>query len=290
MSYYYGNRGGGLPIRWIIGAIIALIGVIAYFTHTSINPVTGEKQHVSLTPDQETALGEQSAPTMAAQMGGEMPEDDPQTREVQAIGNRVWKRSDAAKSPYAFHYHLLRDRQTINAFALPGGEVFITKGLLDRLKTEGELAGVLGHESGHVVERHVAQQMAKGQLGRMLVTATGIAASGNQHGYSEAMVAALVNQMTQLHFSREDESQADQRGLDYMTQAGYDPRAMLHVMEVLQQVTNEQGGRPPQMLQTHPYPEARMQQINAWLKEHFPNGVTNLADPPLPWVGAAGLI
>lgn len=286
MSYYYGNRGGGLPIRWIIGAIIAIFGLITYLSHTSVNPVTGEKQHVSLSADQETALGEQSAPAMAAQMGGEMPPDDPQTQEVQEIGNRVWKRSDAAKSPYQFHYHLLRDRQTINAFALPGGEVFITKGLLDRMKTEGELAGVLGHESGHVVERHVAQQMAKGQLGNILVTATGVAASGNQHGFSETMVAEMVNKMTQLRFSREDESQADMRGLQYMTQAGYDPRAMLHVMEILQQVTNEQGGRPPQILQTHPYPEARTQQINAWLKQHFPDGVPNyLADPPLPWVG-----
>ena len=286
MSNYYGNR-GGLPIRWIIGAIIAIGGLIAYFTHTSVNPVTGEKQHVSLTPDQETALGGQSAPSMAAQMGGEMPPDDPQTQEVHSIGDRIWHRSDAAKSPYQFHYHLLRDRQTINAFALPGGEVFITKGLLDRMKTEGELAGVLGHESGHVVERHVAQQMAKGQLGSILVTATGVAASGNQHGFSQTAIAEMVNKMTQLRFSREDESQADMRGLQYMTQAGYDPRAMLHVMEILQKVTNEQGGRPPQILQTHPYPEARTQQINAWLQQNFANGVPgNLADPPLPW--AAG--
>jgi predicted Zn-dependent protease len=286
MSYYYGNRGGGLPVRWIIGAIIALFGLITYLSHTSINPVTGEKQRVSLTPDQETALGEQAAPTMAAQMGGEMPPDSPQTQEVQEIGNRIWRRSDAGKSPYSFHYHLLRDRQTINAFALPGGEVFITKGLLDRMKTEGELSGVLGHESGHVVERHVAQQMAKGQLGNILVTATGVAASGNRHGFSETMVAEMVNKMTQLRFSREDETQADMRGLQYMTQAGYDPRAMLHVMDILQQVTNEQGGRPPQILQTHPYPEARMQQIKAWLKQNFPQGVPDhLADPPLPWVG-----
>lgn len=285
MSYYYGNRSGGLPIRWIIGAAIALIGVIAYWTSTQVNPVTHENQHVSLSPAQETALGEQSAPTMAAQMGGEMPADNPRTQEVQAIGDRVWRRSDAAKSPYMFHYHLLRDRKTINAFALPGGEVFITEGLLDRLKTEGELAGVLGHETGHVVERHVAQQMAKGQLGNMLVTATGVAASGNRHGFSETMTAELVNKMTQLHYSREDESQADLCGLRYMTQAGYDPRAMLHVMQVLQQVTNEQGGRPPQMLQTHPYPEQRMQQIQAWIQKTFPNGVPgNLADPPLPWV------
>jgi predicted Zn-dependent protease len=287
MSNYYGNRGGGwgIPMQWIIGAIIAVIGFVVYFSHTSVNPTTGEKQRVNLTTDQEIALGEQSTPQMAAQMGGEVSPNDPQAQEVQYIGNRIWKRSDAAKSPYPYHYHLLRDPRTVNAFALPGGEVFITKGLLDRLTTEGELAGVLGHETGHVVERHVAQQMAQSELGKYLVTGAGVAASGNRHGYAEAAAAALVNHMAQLHFSRQDESQADQRGLQFMTQAGYDPRAMLKVMEVLLQVTKEQGGRQPQILVTHPYPEERMKQINQWISNTFPNGVpSNLSDPPLPWV------
>lgn len=287
MSYYYGNqgRGWGIPLQWIIGILIAAFGLFAYFTHTSVNPTTGESQHVDLTADQEIALGMQSAPEMAAQMGGEVPPNDPQAREVQYIGQRVWQQSDAAKSPYPFHYHLLADTNTINAFALPGGQVFITKGLLDRLTTEGELAGVLGHESGHVVERHVAQQMAQRHLGQYLVTGAGVAASANRHPFADTAVAALVNQMTQLHFSRQDETQADLRGLQYMSQAGYDPRAMLHVMEVLEQVTREQGGREPEMLVTHPYPEHRMQDINAWLKQYYPNGVpSTLVDPPLPWV------
>jgi len=286
MTYYYGgqNRGMGIPIQWIIGIVIAIGGFIAYFSHTSVNPTTGEKQRVSLTSDQEIALGMQAAPQMIEEMGGEIPPSDPQAREVQYIGNRVWRNSDAARSPYTYQYHLLADPKTVNAFALPGGQIFITKGLLDRLTTEGEVAGVLGHETGHVVERHVAQQMAKGSLGQSLVTAVGVASSGNQHGISQTMIAQMVNKMTQLRFSREDESQADQKGLEFMSQAGYDPTAMLHVMEVLKKVTDEQGGRPPEMLQTHPYPESRMEQIKAWLKEKFPNGVSGLADPPLPWV------
>jgi len=282
MTYYGGqNRRMGIPIQWIIGIVIAIGGFIAYFSHTTVNPTTGEKQRVSLTADQEIALGMESAPQMAQEMGGEVPPSDPQAKEVQYVGNRVWKRSEAAKSPYPFHYHLLADRKTVNAFALPGGEVFITKGLLDRLTTEGELAGVLGHESGHVVERHVAQQMAQSDLGKYLVTAVGVASSADRHGMSQTMIASVVNRMAQLHFSRGDESQADEKGLEYMTQAGYDPHAMLKVMEVLQQVTKDQGGRPPQMLQTHPYPEARMQQINQWLQQRPSAGG---ADPPLPWV------
>jgi len=284
MTYYQPNRGSGFPLQWLIALVIAVGAIIVYFNKTSINPTTGEKQRVSLTPDQETALGMQSAPQMISQMGGELPDSDPATREVQSVGNRVWKRSDAARSPYPYHYHLLADRKTINAFALPGGEVFITKGLLDRLTTEGELAGVLGHETGHVVERHVAQQMAQSDLGRYLVTAVGVGASNSNHPYADTVVASTINQMTQLHFSRHDESQADECGLRFMTQAGYDPHAMLKVMEVLQQVTNEQGGRPPEMLQTHPYPEQRMADINAWLAQNDPNNqYGKMADPPLPW-------
>lgn len=288
MSYYYGNQGSGgwgIPMQWILGAIIAVVGFVIYFNHTSVNPTTGEAQHVNLTPDQEIALGEQSTPEMAAQMGGEVSPDDPQAQEVQYVGNRVWKRSDAAKSPYPFHYHLLQDPRTVNAFALPGGEVFITKGLLDRLKTESELAGVLGHETGHVVERHVAQQMESGNLGQRLVTAVGVASSNSQHPYADTAVAAMINKMTQLHFSRHDESQADECGLRYMSQAGYDPHAMLKVMEVLQQVTNEQGGREPQILLTHPYPEQRMEEINSWIERNDPDNTkfSKLADPPLPW-------
>lgn len=287
MSYYYGSQQGGwgIPFQWILGAIIAVIGLVVYFNHTSINPTTGEKQHVNLTPQQEVALGLQAEGEIAAKMGGEVPSSDPQAREVEYVGERVWRHSQARQSPYPFHYHLLRDTQTVNAFALPGGEVFITKGLLDRLTTEGELAGVLGHESGHVVERHVAQQMAKSELGKFLVSGAAVASSANRHPFSDTAIAAVINHMAQLHFSRHDESQADEKGLEYMTEAGYDPRAMLHVMQVLQQVTDEQGGRPPQILQTHPYPEARMRQINQWIQQHYPDGIpSNLAEPPLPWV------
>src|SRR5579864_7553526 len=115
MTYYYNSPrpSWGIPLQWIIGAIIAVAGLVMYFVHTTVNPTTGEKQHVNLTPDQEIALGVQAAPQTAAQMGGEIPPSDPQARQVQYIRNRIWKRSDAARSPYPFHYHLLADRRTV---------------------------------------------------------------------------------------------------------------------------------------------------------------------------------
>src|SRR5437588_3870545 len=177
---YYGNNNGGFNLRWIIAIAIALFGVIGYYTKTSKNPVTGEVQHVALNPQQEMALGLQSAPRMAAQMGGAVPASDPMAQVVAAVGQRVLHNSDAARGPYTqnFHYFLLADDHTINAFALPGGQVFITRALLARLQNEAQLAGVLGHETGHVIGRHSSQQLAKSQLGQALVRAYATDRSG----------------------------------------------------------------------------------------------------------------
>lgn len=264
-GYGYGG-GSGVNLRLIIGIVVILFGVISYYGHESVNPTTGERQHVSMTPQDETALGLQSAPQMAAQMGGDVPMSDPRAQEVTQIGRKIVRRSEAAKSPYQFQYHLLGDTRTINAFALPGGQIFITLGLYQKLGDEAELAAVLGHETGHVVERHVAQQIEKSRLGQSIVLGTGIAASGNRNGFATWAMADLANEMIQLRFSRQDESQADQRGLEFMTDAGYDPRAMIDVMNILKQAGA--GGNTPEFLQTHPDPGNRVQAIESWMQDH----------------------
>ena len=263
----------GFGVRVIGGIVIALIGFALYMSQTQINPVTGEKQHIAISTDQEIRLGIESAPEMAREMGGEVPSTDPRTAEVQRIGALIVTHTDAAASPWKFKFHLLADTVTINAFALPGGQVFITLGLLNKLQTEAQLAGVLSHEMGHVLERHAAQQMAKSQLGQMFVVAAGTAASdsNNSGGFTDAtMVAAVVNHMFQLRYSRHDESEADQWGLKLMMQSGFDPRAMVEVMEILK----ASGGNEhaPEIFQTHPNPDLRIQQIKAYLAEHPPKG------------------
>jgi len=277
----YGDQGyseqgrGGFPIRWLIALVIAAIGVFSYWNHTEINPVTKERQHIGMSVDQEKALGLQAAPQMADKMGGALdPNSDPRARLVLDVGRQIVARSDASRSPYAdnFHFYLLRDPKTINAFALPGGQIFITEALFDKLEDEAQLAGVLGHETGHVIERHSAQQMAKGQLGTMIATAVGVGATDERgRGQGTAMAAAMANQMLQLHYGRGDESQADEFGLKYMAQAGYDPRAMLAVMKILKEAS--QGERQPEFLSTHPLPETRLKEIEAKIKESYPNGI-----------------
>lgn len=257
--------------RLIVGLIIAAVAWMMYMNQVEVNPVTGEKQHVSISPKQEVRLGLESAPQMSREMGGEMPDGDSRTQEVKKMGAFLLAKSDAKNSPWQFQFHLLADPDTVNAFALPGGQVFITRGLYDRIETEAELAGVLGHEMGHVIERHTAQQMAKSQLGKLLVVAVGAATSdnGSQGSYSPLVIANMVNQMIQLRYSRGDESQADIWGLKIMQQAGFDPNAMISVMEVLKSVGGG-GGNVPQIYQTHPNPDQRMQDIKAYLKEHPP--------------------
>ena len=277
----YGDNsgyGGGrrFPLGRLIGAlVIALIGVVVYMSQSQVNPVTGKKQHVAMSPDQEMALGLQAAPQMAAKMGGDVsPREDPRAALVDEVGRRLVRTSEAAKSPYAenFHFHLLRDPRTVNAFALPGGQIFITEGLLDKMDNEAQLAGVLGHEIGHVINRHAAQQMAKGQLGQILTVAVGVGASGNDdRGRNAQLAAAMVNQMTQLRFSRSDESESDHVGLKYMAEAGYDPSAMLDVMKILKKASGDRN--PPEFLATHPLPETRLEEIRAELKEMYPDGI-----------------
>jgi predicted Zn-dependent protease len=272
------RHGGGRGLRLIIAAIIAIIGLVTYFMRTETNPVTGEKQRIALSVDQEKALGLEAAPEMARQMGGAVdPRSDPGAAKVEQIGKAIVEKSDARKSPYVgnFNFHLLDDARTVNAFALPGGQIFITRALYERLQNEAQLAGVLGHEIGHVIHRHAAEHMAKGQLGQALVTAVGVGASDEGgRGRTAALAAMMVNQMLQLKYSRNDELESDHYGLRYMSQAGYTPAAMLDVMRILKEAAGSRGGSD--IFATHPDPDARIERIQAYLKENPPTNETTM--------------
>ena len=258
---------GGSKIRIIIALVIAGFSLISYFSSTTHNPVTGEKQHIGMTEDEEIALGLQSAPEMAKQFGGISRNADASTLVAQ-VGNEVVQQSVAKTSKYQFNFHLLADRQTVNAFALPGGQIFITEALLGRLKTRGQLAGVLGHEVGHVLARHSAEHVAKQKLTSGLTTAAVIGVDPSGGGAQMAqMVAGLIN----MKYGRADELESDKLGLRLMSEAGYDPRALIGVMEILAHASG--GSRQPEFSSSHPSPENRVQKIEEGLSELFPNGV-----------------
>jgi len=236
------------------------------------NPITGRAQHIATTPGQEVALGLQAAPEIAAQFGGEDP--DPKAQQlVDKVGSDIVANSVAKQTDWNWDFHALADGNTVNAFALPGGQVFVTHGLLKNLSSQGELAGVLGHEIGHVLARHSAEQMSKARLVQGLGAAGAMATTDpNDPGtYRNAQVAQMVTQLVNLKFSRQDELEADQLGVRLMSEAGYDPRSMIKVMEVLKRVGGSSGGSD--FFQTHPNPDNRIPKIKAAIQKAYPQGV-----------------
>ncbi len=263
--------------RLFIAVLIAAVGGAYYWCNTQVNPVTGEKQHVALSPSDEVALGLQSAPQMAREFGGLYP--DREAREyVRRIGQKVAAGSDARTSPYPFDFHLLADPRTVNAFALPGGQVFLTAGLFARLGSEAQLAGVLGHEIGHVVHRHSSEHLAKQRFTEVLVGAAAVAGSDDATGGRQtAAIAELVGDMANLRFSRNDELEADGFGVAALGKTGYDPRELAAVMEVLAKASG--GSSQPEFLSTHPDPGNRRERIEAEIARLYPGGVpTSLTD------------
>jgi beta-barrel assembly-enhancing protease len=244
-----------LPIRLIIMlGFIAFSAIKFYFGSSQKNPITGETQRVSLTPEQEVAMGLQSAPEMAAQFGGLYPDDALQLK-VRSIGQKLLRSSNLENTPYKFNFYALADNQTVNAFALPGGQIFITMALVNQLKTDDEIAGVLGHEIGHVVNRHSAEHMAKSSFISGIVNGV-VMGSGSMSG---AQVASYVGQMMNLKYGRNDELESDKYGIKYMYAAGYNPAKLIDVMEVLAKAGGGRGGSD--FMSSHPSPENRVAKI-----------------------------
>jgi predicted Zn-dependent protease len=238
------------------------VSLFSYFGSRQDNPVTGETQYIDITVDQEIALGLQAAPQMAAEFDG-LDASAADQAIVDDVGNAIVASSPAGQTPYEFDFHLLADNETINAFALPGGQVFITRALYDKFQTEGELAGVLGHEIAHVVARHSAEHIAKAKLTEGLTGAAVIATYDPENPASagSAQVAMLLGQLINLKFGRDDELESDFLGVCFMNDSGYNPQEMVRVMQVLAE--SRQGNQPPEFFSTHPNPEQRIERIQA---------------------------
>ena len=245
--------------RWIIALFIAAFGMISYCSTSTENPVTGEKQRVALTPEEEIALGQKLAPQMTAQFGGLAGAGA--NERVKRVGARLVAQSSAASTPYQYGFYVLADRRTVNAFALPGGQIFITEALLAQLATEDELAAVLGHEIGHVLARHSAEHLAKQQLTRQLVGAV-VVGGGS---YETAQLAQIAGSFINMKHGRDDELESDALGLRLVREAGYDPAAMIRVMQVLEKASG--GSSQPEFASTHPSPANRIARIREQLEQ-----------------------
>ena len=227
------------------------------------NPATGRNQLLLLSVDQTIALGEESKPVLIEEYGGQVPSKQ-LTTYVDLVGRSMAELTEADYPAMPWEFTVL-DSDVVNAFALPGGKIFATRGLLVRLDNEAQLAGVLGHEIGHVTALHVNERISQAIVISVIVAGTA-AAAGSSDSEWAAVVPIVVGAGGQgylLQFGREQETEADRQGLKYMTAAGYDPGAMIGVLEVLQAAAN--SARPPEFLSTHPYPETRISTITAML-------------------------
>ncbi len=259
-------------IKFIVALLLALVSLGTYWCNTQENEFTGEAQHVDMSVQQEIALGLQAAPQMAEQYGGLHP-DQAAAQEVKNIGQKLVQNTKAGETPYNFDFHLLADEQTVNAFALPGGQIFITAGLLKRLSSEGQLAGVLAHEIGHVVARHSAQQLAKAKLTQGLTGAAAIATYDPESPASRgsAVAAAMVGKLLTMRYGRDDELESDKLAVQLTGASGYDPRTMVEVMRILEEASGGAGG--PEFMQTHPNPGNRIAEIERAIQQEYPSGV-----------------
>ncbi|MXV38716.1 M48 family metalloprotease [Flavobacteriaceae bacterium Ap0902] len=255
------RRSGGFKIRLIIGLLVAAFAVFQYYSNSSFNEITGEDQHVSLSPEQEIQLGLDGRDYMIQESGG-LYQDQEVQQYVDQIGADIVQKSDASKTPYPYEFHVLADPNTVNAFAMPGGQIFITVGLLKRLQSKDQVAGVLGHEVGHVVARHSAQQMEKQKLTQGLVGAAGVVGGD----VNSAQYAQMIGNMVNMSYGRADELQSDELGVRFMIQAGYDPSALIGVMEILAEASG--GQSQPEFASTHPSPDNRIQKIKEAIDEY----------------------
>jgi|SRR5688572_28438723 len=217
------------------------------------NPVTGKNELALVSEGQEIQMGQQAAQEVAQSIGFV---DDPELQSyVAGIGKRMAAKSERPDLPWEFH--VVNDA-SVNAFALPGGFIYVTRGLLSHMNSEAELASVLGHEIGHVTARHSVQQISKAQLATLGLGIGSIVSS------DVAQFAGLASQGLQvlfLKYGRDAENQADDLGFRYALGQRYDVREMANVFETLNRASQAggEGGRLPEWLSTHPNPENRVQ-------------------------------
>lgn len=232
----------------------------------SVNPATGERHFDVIGRDQEIAMGAQAAPQFTAEFGGAVTDPTLQAY-VRRIGAELSKVTEGDNPTLPWEFTLLNTSE-INAFALPGGKIFFTRGLAERLTSEAQMAGVLGHECGHVTARHANSSMERSGLASLIIGGGAAVLTKDASSAQEwQQIGEQVGGVILLKYSRDQESQADALGMRYMNKAGYNPRAQLEVMQVLQAAMA--GGRSPEILSTHPYPETRIQRIQAALAGEY---------------------
>lgn len=241
--------------RRTLAAATAFVGLMIVVA-CAINPVTGRRELALVSEAQEIEMGRQGSADVIAGFG--LVSDAGLQSYVNGIGQAVAARTERPELAWEFH---VIDDAAVNAFALPGGYIFVTRGLLTHMVNEAELASVLGHEAGHVAARHSVQQISRQQIAS-LGLGLGSVLSPVIAQYGQVVGAGLG--LLFLKYSRDDERQADELGFRYALATGYDTREMIHTFEMLQSNALLSGaGRLPEWQSTHPDPGNRIGDVRA---------------------------
>ncbi len=255
-------------IATISVAMLAISGCVT-------NPVTGRSELSIISAQQELALGAQNYQPMQQSQGGVFRLDPSVNAYVREVGNRV-----AAKSPRDLPYEfVVLNNGVPNAWALPGGKIAINRGLLTEMNSEAELAAVLGHEVTHAAAKHSAQQMQRGMLLQVLVLGTAIVTSDSDYGNLAAGGANIGAQLLSQSYSRKAELESDYYGMQYMSQAGYDPEGAVDLQETFLRMAAESGRtQGPSLFASHPPSQQRLATNTVTAGELPPGGKLGTTD------------
>jgi len=239
--------------------VAVVIFVLLMVASCAVNPVTGKKELMLLSKDQEIALGATSHPSVMASFGAY--QDEAIQRFISEKGQQMARVSHRPELDYNFE---VLDSPVVNAFALPGGYVYFTRGILAHFNNEAEFAGVLGHEIGHVTARHGAQQYST------QILMQGALIGGMILSEDFAQYAGIASQglgLLMLKFGRDDESQSDRLGVEYSTAIGYDAHEMADFFNTINRLSGGDNGGIPTFLSTHPNPADRFRKVNEYASE-----------------------
>jgi len=240
--------------------IITLLFTFVMAISCSVNPVTGKKEIMLVSEAQELSMGADADPGIIASMG--LYNDSKLQDFINQKGKEMGAISHRPNLEYKFR---ILDSPVLNAFAVPGGYVYFTRGIMAHFNNEAEFAGVLGHEIGHITARHSAAQMSQQQLLGIGAMAGAIAFEGVRENFD--MIQQGLG-MLFLKFGRDDESQSDMLGVDYSTQVGYDAHEMANFFGVLKRMQVQSGQEIPTFMSTHPDPGDRFNKVHQMADEY----------------------
>ncbi len=249
--------------------LLFVVVISTIFNSCTVNPVSGKKQLSFMSEQQEIAIGKESDPAVIAQFGL-YPNEELQ-KFIKGKGMLMVAKSHRPTLPFEFR---ILDSEVINAFAVPGGYIYFTRGIMAHFNNEAQFTGVLGHEIGHVTARHSAQQYTK-QMLTQIAFMGGMIFSEKLRNMSEQAMQGM--ELLFLKFSRDDETESDVLGVKYSSAIGYDAKEMADFFYTLKRVTEKEGGRMPEFYSTHPDPGNRYVDVKKLATEYqATNNLTNL--------------